>query len=139
MQINKKFFNKYEKWLSIVENMKVDIKKSLYPYILYDINKKWGNWVKNTSNRPYVINFQIGYSNIDVTYGIYAGCGETEEFNISVPIEFLLSSKEEQEKIIEDKETADKKLKEEKNRQEKLTELLELEEKITKIKKNLGE
>lgn len=138
MQITKKFLYKYERWLGIVESMKEDIERNLSLYILYDINNKWGDWVEKTGNRPHIIEFTIGYSSIDVVYEIYAGYGETREFRVSVPIDFVLLSREEQEKMLEDKKMVDKRIKEEKTQYQKIVEIQELQDKITRLKQNLG-
>lgn len=86
--MNKRILERYEKHRHLFEQHTIKITNELYPWIAEFCEYK--DWMVRTSNRPSIDTFEIYGSRIECQCSIYAGCGEVDKFEISVPIEYVL-------------------------------------------------
>lgn len=90
--MDKEFLEKYKKHRDLFNEYTHKIECELYPWI--ENFCKYKDWMRRTSNRPHIDNFEFFDSHIECQCSIYVGYGEVDTFEISVPIEYILGDDE---------------------------------------------
>lgn len=96
--MNQEELNRYYNLKDEIESIEHEIESILLEFATADC--PYQEWMKATTNKPYINRFEVESKKINAYCGIYHGCDETSTFDISIDKEFLFMDKENRKQYI---------------------------------------